>query len=89
MFLTGAMLCLAALTFSIVIQNDPPLQVHFPDAILRPKFNYSFYLTAATGVMTCILACIVLVMQNLYPRKVALFFHHTLLEDDAIYEVGM
>lgn len=86
-FLTGAMMCLAALTYSVLIQNDPPLRIHFPDAVLRPNFNYSFYLTLITGILTILAAMVIIVMDILWPRKIATFFHHTLTEDDVIFEV--
>lgn len=87
MFLTGSLMCLAALTYSVVIQNDPPLRVPFPDAVLRPNFNYSFYLTLLTGIFTILGSGVVLLMDILWPRKIATFFHHALTEDDAIFEV--
>lgn len=88
MFLTGAMLCLAPLTYSVLIQNDPPLQIHFPDAILRPQFNYPFYLTTVTGVLTILGAAAVAIMNIIFPRKMAAFFHHAYIEDDTFFEVS-
>ena len=89
MFLTGAMLCLSALTYSVVVQNDPPFMVHFPDAVLKPTFNYSFYLTVVTGGLTILASFVIFVMDLNYPRKVATFFHHAVISDDAIFEVGL
>ena len=88
MFLTGCMMLLAILTYGVVTANDPPLRIIFPDNILRPKFNYAFYLTLITGIFTTILACIILLMNFLYPRKVAKVFHHGLIADDSIFEVS-
>ena len=87
MFLTGVMMCLAGLTYGVLIQNDPPFLVRFPDAVLRPKFNYSFYLTTVTGVVTMVCACLIVCMDFIYPRKVASFFHHALTEEDTVFEV--
>ena len=87
MFLTGSMLALAAFTYSIVVQNDPPLKIPFQDGVIQPTFNYSFYLTLITGVFTMANAIIILIMNWLMPRKIANFFHHSLVEDDSIFEV--
>ena len=88
MFLTGSMLLLAILSYSVIIQNDPSFRIHFPDGIIRPKFNYAFYLSLFTGFCTCVAAIVIIVMDFLYPRKTAAFFHHGLIEDDAIFEVS-
>lgn len=87
MLLTGVILCLASLTYGVLIQNDPPLRIHFPDDILRPNFNYSFYLTVATGGVTTLLACVILLIEKFSPRKTATIFHHTVIEEDTIFEV--
>ena len=87
MFLTGALMLMAALTYGVVSQNDPPLRIYFPNDVLRPTFNYSFYLTLFTGLLTVVLATVVVVMDIFYPRKIATFFHHALIEDDNIFEV--
>ena len=88
MFLCGVMQLLAALTYGVVSQNDPPLRVYFADNVLRPTFNYAFYLTLFTGLLTVVLAGVVVVMDIFYPRKIATFFHHALTEDDVIFEVS-
>ena len=88
MFITGLLLCFAALTYAVLIQNDPPLRIHFPDDVLRPNFNYSFYLTAATGGITILLACVILLLEKFSPRKTATIFHHTLIEEDTTFEVN-
>lgn len=87
MFLTGVMMCLACLVYGVVIQNDPPLTIHFPDDVLRPGFNYAFYLTGATGILTILGACLVVLINILYPRKSATFFHHALTLEDTTFEV--
>lgn len=87
MLITGLLLLLAVLNYGVLIQNDPPLRIIFPDATLRPKFNYSFYLTLVTGAVTSILACVILLVDFIYPRRTAEFFHHSVIDDDASYEV--
>lgn len=88
MLLTGSLLCLSVLSYGVLIRNDPPLRIYFPDGFLQPNFNYSFYLTLVTGVLTVLGGLLVLVMDIFYPRKIATFFHHALIEDDAIFEVS-
>ena len=88
MFLTGALMCLACITYGVGVQNVPPLVVHFPDGVLRPKFNYAFYLTGATGVLTIFGAFVIVLMDTLYPRKIASFFHHALTLEDATFTVS-
>ena len=89
MLLTGLLLLLAVLTYGVLIRNDPPFQIVFPDATLRPKFSYSFYLTLVTGVVTSILASMIVLIDCVYPRKTAEFFHHSVIEDDAYCEVSI
>lgn len=86
MLITGLVLLLAVLTYGVLIQNDPPLRIVFPDATLRPKFNYSFYLTLVTGALTSFLACVIFLVDCICPRKTATFFHHSIIEDDTIFE---
>ena len=88
MFLTGSMMGLAALTYGVVVQNNPPLTIPFQDGVIRPTFNYSFYLTVITGGLTMIAAIVIIIMDIFWPRKIATFFHHSLVEDDAIFEVS-
>ncbi len=88
MFLTGSMLGLAAFSYGIIVQNDPPLQIPFQDGVLKPTFNYSFYLTAVTGGVTMIAACVILLVDWLWPRKIAHFFHHSLVHDDNVFQVS-
>ena len=88
LFLTGSLLGLASFTYGIVVQNDPPLKIPFQDGVLQPTFNYSFYLTTITGGLTMIAAIAILVLNWLWPRKIAHFFHHSLVEDDSIFEAS-
>ena len=88
MFLTGAMLGLAALTYGVLVQNDPPLRIPFQDGVIQPMFSYSFYLTAITGGLTMIASIVILLLNWIWPRKVASFFHHSIVEDDTIFEVS-
>lgn len=87
MALTGSIMLLACLSYGVVIQNDPPLQIHFPDAVLRPSFNYAFYLTLVTGILTVFGGIVIVLMDWVYPRTIAAFFHMGMIEDDAVFEV--
>lgn len=88
MFLTGILMCLAALAYSVIVQNDPPFKIRFADGVLKPNFNYAFYLTLVTGGLTVVAACVVIFLDLFFPRKVAAFFHHAIIEDDTIFEVS-
>ena len=87
LLLTGILLCLATLTYSILTKNDPPFLVRFPDGALRLNFDYSFYMTGVTGLLTVVLAILVRCVGVIYPRSIATFFHHAIIEDDSIFEV--
>jgi len=87
MLVTGLILLMATLSYGVLIQNDPPFRIPFPDGILRPKFSYSFYLTGCTGFMTTVVAIVVVLMDIHYPRKTATIFHHSYIEDDTMFEV--
>lgn len=89
MFLTGLLMLLASFSYSVLIQNDPPFRIPFPDGVLRPAFDYSFYLTICTGGLTAILGLLLLLAKEYFPRKTAAFFHHSYIEDDAIFEVSL
>ncbi len=87
MLLTGLVFLLSALTYGVVIQNDPPLRIYFPNAVLRPHFNYSFYLAIGTGTLTCLIALLILLIDYIAPRTSARIFHHSSIEDDEVFEV--
>ena len=88
MLITGLILLLATLTYGVLIRNDPPFRIPFPDAVLWPKFSYSFYLTVSTGGATVFLALVLLLVDYINPRKTAAFFHHSYIEDDTMFEVS-
>ena len=87
MLITGLMMCLSCLTYGVVIQNDPPLRIYFPNEALRPVFTYAFYLCLFTGLLTILGAGIVILMDIFYPRKIAAFFHHAHIEEDDVFQV--
>lgn len=87
MMITGLLMILSSASFGIIIVNDPAFEIHFWDAILKPTFNYSFYLVLVTGVLTWLLSLLILLINYLSPRKAAKIFHHSIIEDDSIFEV--
>ena len=80
-------MCLAVLTYGVVIINDPPLKIPFQDDTIRPQFNYSFWITLCTGVVLTLAAVIVMIADIFWPREVAKMFHHGTIADDSIFEV--
>lgn len=88
MLMTGCLLIMASFTYALQIQNDPPFKIPFPNGILRPTFSLSFYMTAITGVLTAVMAGMVLLMNYLNPRMTSVLFHHTYIKDDTTLEVS-
>lgn len=84
---TGLLMLLAVASYGLIIINDPPLQIHFYDGILKPKFKAPFYLVLFTGLGASILAIVIVIADYIWPRKVAEFFHHSIIEDDIIFQV--
>jgi len=78
---------LACLTYGIVIINDPPLQIPFPDGTLIPQFSWAFWLVLVTGCLTVLAALVIVFIDIRLPRMTAEFFHHSTIEDDTIFQV--
>ena len=78
---------LAVASYGLTILNDPPLQIHFHDDVLKPHFKASFYLVLLTGLGACILGIAIVIADYIWPRKVARIFHHSIIEDDIIFQV--
>lgn len=78
---------LASASYGLIILNDPPLKIHFADDILRPHFKAPFYLVLFTGLGATILAIIIVIVDRICPRKVAVIFHHSIIADDVIFQV--
>ncbi len=84
---TGLLMVLAAASYGLIILNDPPLQIHFQDDILIPHFKAPFFLVLFTGLGASILAVAIVIADYMWPRKVAQIFHHSIIEDDVIFQV--
>ena len=78
---------LACATYGLTILNDPPLEIHFYDGILKPHFKISFYLVLFTGLGACIIAILIVISDYICPRKIAQVFHHSIIADDIIFQV--
>ena len=78
---------LASATYGLTILNDPPLEIPFYDAVLKPQFRASFYLVLITGLVTSVLAIAIVIADYKCPRNIAKVFHHTIIADDVIFQV--
>lgn len=92
MLITGLIMIMASFSFAIIQINDPVLAVPFGDihgerVLLKPTFGWAWYLNLLTGIATCILAIIVLIMNYFFPRKIAIVFHHSVVEEDEFFVV--
>lgn len=92
MLATGLVMTLASFAYSIIIINDPPIFFPFADnagdvVLLKPKFGWSWYLNIFTGIAVVILAVIILFMNFFMPRKIAVVFHHSVVEEDEFFQV--
>ena len=92
MLTTGLVMCLASFSYAIIIINDPPFVLPFADneghvVRLAPHFGWTWYLNLFTGITTVALAIVVLFMNFFFPRKIATFFHHSVVEEDEFFQV--
>lgn len=78
----------ACLVYWAIIKSNPILEVHFQDQKLIPHFKYAFWLTLSTGIATFVFAFVILILDKMCPRKVAIFFNHSITEDDSFFEVS-
>lgn len=94
MLTVGLVMCLASFSYAIIIINDPPIFFPFADTTgelvrLDPHFGWSWYLNLFTGIVVVILASIILAMNYFFPRKIAVVFHHSVVEEDEFFQVYM
>ena len=92
MLYMGLVLCLAVFTYAIVIingtNNAAKMKIPFQDGTLDPQFGWAWWLTLVTGVFSVIVSIVILVTNFIFPRQVATFFHHTLIEEDEFFAVS-
>ena len=89
MAITGLLMITACLAYCLIISNDPVLKIHFPDQTLVLTFKYTYWLNLATGVVTLLVACAILILEQVIPGKMAAFFGHNTTQDDSIFEVRL
>ena len=85
-------MCLASFSYAIIVINDPPIFFPFADnegemVLLKPNFGWSWYLNLLTGIAVVFLSIIVLFMNYFFPRKIAVVFHHSVVEEDEFFQV--
>lgn len=93
MLTTGLIMVLASFSYAIIIINDPPFILPFADihgelVQLKPHFGWSWYLNLFTGIAVVALAILILVLNYFIPRKVAVIFHHSMVEEDEFFQVN-
>ncbi len=84
---------LACFSFGLIILNDPKMRIPFANeeegaVLIDPEFGWSWYLTLVTGILTFFLGIFILVMDFFFPRKIAVVFHHSIIEDDDFFQVS-
>ena len=83
--ITGCLMILSVFAYGVIIINDPPLELPFQDAILKPSFGWSWWLTLWTGVGCFFLGFFILFLNRFWPNKAAVVFHHSVLADDEFF----
>ena len=94
MLMTGLIMILASFSYAIIIINDPPIFFPFADddggmVSLFPHFGWSWYLNLLTGIAVVFLSIIILFMNYFFPRKIAVIFHHSVVEEDEFFQVSL
>lgn len=83
----GVIMIMAIFLFGIIIINDPELKIPFgTHDILEPHFGWSFYLTLFTGLGCIFVGCLIWLLDFFVPRKIAIVFNHTVVEDDEFFQ---
>ena len=90
---TGLIIILGDFAFGLIIYNDPKMKIPFANeedgvVFIDPQFGWSWYLTLFTGIGTFFIGIAVLLMDYFFPRQIATFFHHSILEEDDFFQVG-
>lgn len=93
MFYTGLMMICACASYGIIIINSPQLKIPFGDiegrvTFLFPTFGWAWWLTLMTGIVTIGLAILIWVLNYFMPRKIAIVFHHSVVEEDEFFQVN-
>lgn len=92
MLQTGLIMCLASFAYAIIVINDPRIFFPFGDneghmVKLFPDFGWCWYLNLLTGIAVVALSIVILFMNYFFPRKIAVVFHHSVVEEDEFFQV--
>ena len=90
--MTGITMVLACFAYGIIILNDPKMKIPFfnPEEMavfVDPHFGWSWYLPLFTGIATLILGLVIAILDFFFPRKIAVVFHHSIVEEDEFFAV--
>ena len=89
--LTGSLMVFSVFAYSLIIINDPEFKLPFANEggteFLEPTFGWSWYLVLLTGIGTIAIGIVVLLMDYFMPRRIAVVFHHSVVEEDDFFEV--
>ena len=91
--LTGSIMVLSCFAFGIIILNDPKMKIPFANPIdhvvfIDPQFGWSWWLPLFTGIALIILGFVILLLDFFLPRKIAVVFHHSVVEEDEFFVVS-
>ena len=78
---------LTVFLYGAIIMNDPELKIpfgHEDNQILRPRFDWAFYITLLTGIGCVILGCVIWILNYFVPQKIAIVFSRVVAEEDDI-----
>ena len=92
MLYCGLFMVFASFAYSIIIINDPVMVIPFADdeghlTRMVLHHGWAWILNIVTGILTVLCACLILVLNYFFPRQVATFFHHTIVEEDEFFQV--
>lgn len=93
MLYCGLFMIFASFAYSIIIINDPVMKIPFADnegarVELVNHYGWAWILNIVTGILTTLLAILILVLNFFVPREVATFFHHTIVEEDEFFQAS-
>jgi len=73
---TGSVMLLANIVYAGVWgYNLNPLVIPFPDGNISLSYGWSFYLNLFTGLFVCILSGVLILLYDLFPKKINFFFN--------------
>ncbi|KAF5286734.1 hypothetical protein FQR65_LT12467 [Abscondita terminalis] len=73
LLLCGSLLVFANIVWS-TIRNPFPLSIPFEDDVIVMKFGFSYWLCLCTGIVSIILAIVIIFMEANYDEAISIFF---------------